>query len=107
MDAEAWKKRYQREKSARKAAERIAEEKTREIFFRNQELKKLAASLEEAVKERTRELEKQNFSLEEHRDKLKNQQRMLQSTNQALKEKAIELEKISRYKSEFSCQCFS
>ena len=101
MDAEAWKKRYQREKSARKAAERIAEEKTREIFFRNQELTKLAASLEEAVKERTRELEKQNFSLEEHRDKLKNQRRMLQSTNQALEEKAIELEKISRYKSEF------
>ncbi|MET4694630.1 ATP-binding protein [Endozoicomonas lisbonensis] len=101
MDAEAWKKRYQREKSARKAAERIAEEKTREIFFRNQELTKLAASLEEAVKQRTRELEKQNFSLEEHRDKLKNQRRMLQSTNQALEEKAIELEKISRYKSEF------
>ena len=101
MDAEAWKKRYQREKSARKAAEHIAEEKTREIFFRNQELTKLAASLEEAVKERTRELEQQNLSLEEHRDKLKNQRRMLQSTNQALEEKAIELEKISRYKSEF------
>lgn len=101
MDSEAWKKRYQREKAARKAAERIAEEKTREIFFRNQELIRLAASLEESVQERTSELEAQNQSLEEHRDKLQNQRQMLQNANQALEEKAIELEKISRYKSEF------
>ncbi|AMO56487.1 ATP-binding protein [Endozoicomonas montiporae] len=101
MDAEAWKKRYQREKTARKAAESIAEEKTREIFFRNQELTKLAASLEEAVKERTSELEEKNINLEEHRDKLKKQREMLQEANQALEEKAAELEKISRYKSEF------
>ena len=101
MDAEAWKKRYQREKAARKAAECIAEEKTREIFFRNQELTELAASLEEAVKERTRELETQNLSLEEHRDQLANQQQVLEATNHALIEKAAELEKISRYKSEF------
>lgn len=101
MDSDAWKKRYDREKAARKAAERIAENKTSWIFFRNQELEKLAVSLEESIKSRTKELENKNHSLEEHRDKLKNQRQMLQHANQALEEKAIELEKGSRYKSEF------
>ena len=101
MDADAWKKRYEREKLSRKSAEKIAEDKTREIFYRNQELKDLADSLEEQVKDRTVELEQKNKSLEQNRDQLSQQQGMLQEINNALKEKAIELETLSRYKSEF------
>lgn len=101
MDEEAWRKRYLREKSARKAAESVAEDKTRELFYRNQELTALAASLEEQVKARTEELEQKNQFLSENRDKLRQQRKMLQEANAALQSKAAELEKVSRYKSEF------
>ncbi|MGI9282617.1 MAG: ATP-binding protein [Endozoicomonas sp.] len=101
MDAEAWKNRYQREKKARKAAERIAEDKTREIFYRNQELTVLAESLEEQVKARTAELEQKHLSLKVNRDELRKKQAMLKEVNKALEDKAQELEKVSQYKSEF------
>ncbi|WP_051786552.1 ATP-binding response regulator [Endozoicomonas numazuensis] len=101
MDAEAWKKRYQREKKARKVAEQIAEDKTREIFFRNQELTVLAESLEEQVKARTSELEQKHLTLKTNRDELRKKQAMLKEVNKALEEKAVELEKVSQYKSEF------
>ncbi|OCT13173.1 hypothetical protein A8709_20740 [Paenibacillus pectinilyticus] len=47
-----------REKKARKEAELIAEQKTREIYYVNQELRQLNDGLEELVKERTAELSK-------------------------------------------------
>ena len=49
------KKRLDRERLARKQAEDIAEQKTREIFLSNQELRRLAEHLEELVDERTAE----------------------------------------------------
>ena len=101
MDEKAWEKRYRREKIARKAAERIAEDKTRELYYRNQELSKLAEGLEELVKARTAELEKKNATLKDHRDKLRKQRQLLKDANQTLEEKAAELEKVSRYKSDF------
>ena len=101
MDEKAWENRYRREKEARKAAEHIAEDKTRELFYRNQELSKLAEGLEELVKARTAELEKKNATLKEHRDKLRKQRQLLKDANQTLEEKAAELEKVSRYKSDF------
>ncbi|CAH1215684.1 Sensor histidine kinase RcsC [Paenibacillus allorhizoplanae] len=52
------RRQLEREKKARKAAEQIAEEKTREIYFVNQELMQLNDQLEELVKERTAELSK-------------------------------------------------
>lgn len=51
------KRRLEREKKARRAAEEIAEQKTREIFESNRELKKLTENLESEVAKRTRELE--------------------------------------------------
>jgi len=55
-DIELLRRQLEREKNARKAAERIAEEKTREIYLVNRELVQLNDHLEEAVKERTAEL---------------------------------------------------
>ncbi|MGO0062794.1 ATP-binding response regulator [Brevibacillus fluminis] len=52
------RRQLEREKKARKEAERIAEEKTREIYYVNQELRHLNDQLEELVKERTLELSK-------------------------------------------------
>ena len=101
MDDKAWEKRYEREKAARLQAERIAEEKTREIYYRNLELKKLAETLEEQVKERTAQLESNNHRLVESRNTLRTHQQELQEINQRLQEKAAELEKISHHKSQF------
>ncbi|USE33785.1 ATP-binding protein [Endozoicomonas sp. SCSIO W0465] len=101
MDEKGWQKRYEREKLARLQAEKIAEEKTREIYYRNLELKKLAESLEEQVKERTHQLEVNNSRLIESRNTLRAQQRELRDINQRLQDKATELEKISQHQSQF------
>lgn len=52
------KARLVREKAARKEAERVLEEKSREIFEKNQALQRLSDELEQKVIERTAELEK-------------------------------------------------
>ena len=101
MDAEAWQKRFEREKKARIQAEKIAEEKTREIYYRNQELQALAQSLEVQVKERTAQLEANNQRLLESRNTLRSQQKASQEINQRLQDKAAELEKVSQHKSQF------
>ena len=97
MDEEKWRKRLTREKKARKQAEKIAEDKTREVFVRNQELVRLTEILEEKVKE----LEQKNNSLETSQNVLREQWEKLQEANQTLKDKANELEEVSQYKSEF------
>lgn len=101
MDEDQWRKRFRREKEARKQAEKIAEEKTREIFFRNQELTNLAESLEQKVRERTAELEDNNTKLKSSYDTLRAQRKELRLINEVLKQKAKELEEASRFKSEF------
>lgn len=58
QELEMLRRQLEREKKARKAAEQIAEEKTREIYYVNQELRHLNDQLEELVKERTAELAK-------------------------------------------------
>ncbi len=54
-EIEALKRRLERERAARKEAESIAEQKTREIYLANQELLKLTGHLEELVEARTAE----------------------------------------------------
>ena len=55
MSDAIFEKRYLREKEARRSAERLLEEKTREIFERNQELEQLKTHLELLVEQRTEE----------------------------------------------------
>ncbi len=50
------RRQLEREKRARKAAEDIAEQKTRELYYANNELKDINNNLEELVKERTADL---------------------------------------------------
>lgn len=57
MDEERYKRRVERERLARKTAEQLLEEKSLELYKANEELKSLATSLEEQVKQRTQELE--------------------------------------------------
>ena len=101
MDDAVWKKRYEREKRARLAAESIAEAKTREIYQRNIELTELAQNLEQQVLERTVELEANNQRLADSRNTLREQQKNLQEINRRLQEKAAELQKVSEHKSQF------
>jgi diguanylate cyclase (GGDEF)-like protein len=49
-------RRAERERNARIAAEKLLEQKSRELYLANQQLKALAAGLEERVEERTRAL---------------------------------------------------
>ena len=55
-NVEQLKQRLERERQARKAAEAIAEEKTREIYDTNLRLQQLNSRLEELVRQRTTEL---------------------------------------------------
>lgn len=55
-DVQRLQKRYEREKSARLSAENLLEQKSRELFTTNEQLRKLADRLEQLVDERTAEL---------------------------------------------------
>ena len=55
-DVERLQRRYEREKQARLQAEDILEQKSRELFEKNQALEKLSASLESQVVNRTKDL---------------------------------------------------
>ncbi|WP_417795591.1 response regulator [Terasakiella pusilla] len=55
-DAEKWKKRFERERKARKEAENILELKSKELYEVNQQLQKTLEHLEKRVAERTIEL---------------------------------------------------
>jgi signal transduction histidine kinase/DNA-binding response OmpR family regulator len=57
-EIELWKRRLERERQARKAAEALLEHKSLELYQTNQELRQLANHLEELVTERTAELAK-------------------------------------------------
>jgi signal transduction histidine kinase/CheY-like chemotaxis protein len=55
-DADVLRRAFERERAARKEAERLLEQKSRELFQANQELRTFAARLEQLVEERTAEL---------------------------------------------------
>jgi signal transduction histidine kinase/CheY-like chemotaxis protein len=59
------RKRYERALNACREAERLLEEKSREVWEANQQLKEQAAGLERAVEERTVDLIKQQVAAEE------------------------------------------
>ncbi|PKG97873.1 ATP-binding protein [Paraglaciecola sp. MB-3u-78] len=58
MNEETLNKRYQRERQARRSAEIILEQKSLELFQRNQELEDFKENLEKQILERTHEAEK-------------------------------------------------
>jgi two-component system sensor histidine kinase/response regulator len=58
MDEDRIKRRLERERKAREAAERFLEQKSRELYQSNQQLQELADTLEQKVQDRTAELEK-------------------------------------------------
>lgn len=63
-EEEKWKERFMRERESRKEAERLLEEKSRELFRINEQLAGFNNTLEEKVHEKTIQLEDLNHSLE-------------------------------------------
>jgi signal transduction histidine kinase len=69
-EVELYQRRLQRERRARKEAEALLEQKSRELYKANQELRQLAGHLEELVEARTSELaEARDQALEANRAK--------------------------------------
>lgn len=65
---EILKRTLERERKARKAAEKIIEEKSLEIFYANKQLKELNENLEKKIIERTREIEASKTSLQKAKE---------------------------------------
>lgn len=64
MSDDAYRKAFERERLARKEAERITELKSRELYALNSALKELNAELEQRILDRTEELEKARLRAE-------------------------------------------
>ena len=69
-DLKLLKRRFDRERNARKQAEALLEKKSRELFYTNKELQVLTGSLEEQILVRTKELEEaRDIALDANRAK--------------------------------------
>ncbi len=62
-EAQKWKKRFERERIARKEAEVFLEDKSLELFKANEELTQHSELLESAIEQRTQELEENQQGL--------------------------------------------
>jgi signal transduction histidine kinase/CheY-like chemotaxis protein len=89
-----WRQRYERERTARKEAERILEEKSLELYQSNQSLRRMASELDGLVRARTGELTRALEASERLARQLEAQQAELLAARQAA-------ERATRMKSEF------
>jgi two-component system, sensor histidine kinase and response regulator len=94
MSESVWQRRFERERSARKQAERILEDKTQDLFQRNQNLRQLASELDLMIKSRTAELTRALNEAEQ-------QKNQLGSLNQELFAARQAAESANRLKGEF------
>ncbi|MBV5314226.1 MAG: response regulator [Prolixibacteraceae bacterium] len=69
---ELLKRAFERERLARKEAEAIIEQKSLEIYYRNEELKELNNSLEQRIAERTSEIERSRKDLQNAKEVAEN-----------------------------------
>jgi signal transduction histidine kinase/DNA-binding response OmpR family regulator len=101
MSEAIWRARFEREREARKQAERILEEKSLELFRSNQSLRQLASDLEREVENRTNELTEALRAAEASRNELAQLNRQLRDGQRELIAARRVAEEASRMKSEF------
>ncbi len=94
MNEETWKLRFERERAARKEAERILEEKSLDLYQSNQSLRRLASELDAMIKSRTAELTRAL-------DAAERQKQELARLNEELSRARGAAEDASRLKGEF------
>ena len=94
---ERWEKRFQRERAARRQAENLLEQRSRDLYSVNQDLEKAKSSLEERVRERTDALEKAIASLHDEAEKrLRIQQQLREARDSAIELSELKTEFIAR-----------
>ncbi len=94
MSESVWQQRFERERSARKQAELILEEKSLDLYQSNQSLRRLASELDLMIKSRTAELTRALKDSEQ-------QKNQLSSLNQELQVARHSAEAANRLKGEF------
>ncbi len=94
MSEDVWKQRFERERTARKEAERILEEKSLDLYQSNQSLRRLASELDAMIKTRTSELSQALQEAEQ-------QKKALSRLNEELIQARGAAENASRLKGEF------
>ena len=92
-----WEKRFNRERAARRQAEDLLEQRSRDLYALNQDLEKAKSSLEQRVRERTDALEKAITSLHDEAEKrLRVQQQLRESRDSAIELAELKTEFIAR-----------
>ncbi len=94
MTTEVWQQRFERERAARKQAERILEEKSLDLYQSNQSLRRLASELDLMIKSRTNELTRALNDAEQQKDQLSKLNQELHAARQSA-------EAANRLKGEF------
>ena len=94
MSDAVWQARFDRERTARKEAERILEEKSLDLYQSNQSLRRLASELDLMIKSRTTELTNALHDSEQQKNQLSRLNEELQTARQSA-------ESANRLKSEF------
>ncbi|MDP2434050.1 MAG: response regulator [Pseudomonadota bacterium] len=101
MSDSVWQPRFERERTARKQAERILEEKSLELYQSNQSLRRLASELDVMIRQRTNELSRALAEAEQQKKELAELNQKLQAQHAELAQARRAAEAANRLKSEF------
>jgi two-component system sensor histidine kinase/response regulator len=96
-----WQQRFERERSARRQAEQILEDKSLEVYQSNQSLRRLAAELDTMIKSRTAELRRTLAESERQKQELARLNSDIRAQQQELIQARQAAEAANRMKSEF------
>ena len=101
QEESVWRQRLDRERSARKQAEQILEEKSLELYQSNQSLRRLASELDLMIKTRTQELTQALKASESQKQELAKLNQDIRAQQEELIQARHSAEAANRMKSEF------
>jgi signal transduction histidine kinase/CheY-like chemotaxis protein/HPt (histidine-containing phosphotransfer) domain-containing protein len=101
MSESVWQQRFERERAARKEAERILEAKSLELYQSNQSLRRLASELDVMIRTRTEELSRALSEAEKQKRELAQLNQQQQAQQAELMQARRAAEAANRLKSEF------